>query len=279
MERQEIESLILDRLDREGQSIKNWISDGFFMELAFDNKLDYKDVCSAFKRLREQVGRGFYYAEAVSINDPRFRQFLGNEGFSRSAPYWERSFCETCKEILRTIPTGGNGMYIGTPTSHSVCINNVNYMDKVYSDNLEVAITIKNTTNDMIIIVGNIEDPRKAKNKVTLWNCSLPGVKVIDAPIDRNSFEQYISDIAKDGELTKIVYMASGCWEGYRNGEWSMKYCFSGVAKSLVKKFPALIIIAMTRSGRSFGFTPLILSGKDNIDSIFKSRFKKYLLF
>lgn len=270
--------MVLDKLNREGNP-GNYIDDGFLMELAFEKKLDYEEIGETFKELKERDGKRFYYSRAVSINDPRFRKLLRTERFIRSAPYWEQSFCDKCKDILRVLPLGGCGVYIGTPTSHSVCTNNVNYMEIVYSDNLEVAIIIKNTTDNMVIIVGNIEDPRKAKNKVTLWNCSLSGVKVIDAPVNRDTFNRYVSCIARSGKLVKVVYMASGCWKGYRKGVLDYDYCLEGTAKSLVKTFSNLIIIAMIKKGRSFGFTPLILSGKDNINLISKTRFRKYLLW
>lgn len=278
MQEQGVESLILSKLNSEGYNINSYIENSFLMEIAFDNELDYSNVCSVYKMLRNKVGKGAYMAQAVSINDQRFRMFLGNKHLVRGAPYWEKSFCNTCKYIINRFTSGGYGLLIGTPTSHAICVNNYNYRYKVYSDNLELAIVMRDTTDTMKIVIGNIENPKKAKDKVRLWNCSLPGVEIIDDKVDRDTFRKHVTEIARSNKVTKVVYMASGCWKGNRNGDWYLKYCFETTAKDLVKEFPGLIIIAMTRgNGHSYGFKPLILAGKSWYGSIAKSNIGKYL--
>lgn len=277
MESKEIEDLILNGLKSINAKVGDEDNEGLIAKIAYDYNISYDHVWEIYDRIGKTLGVNLEYASAVSINSPVFRGLLGDYSVFRRAYSWEKNFCGVCIRILNELPPGGIGLYIGTPSSHSVCVKNPKWKDKTASDNLEVAIVLKTTTGYVLIVVGNLEDELKADVKVRLWKCFLPSINVIADVVDVDTYESYITSMAKSGELTKVVYMASGCWLGNRDGVYYDRFNFKRISHELARKFPNLIIIAMTRGhGKCYGFKPVIVSGKDHYNMI-KNTFPKYL--
>jgi len=263
-----LNSLIMSKMDDARIPLdKEIIDPGFLLfDISYAHAVSYTEVIDRLKGLKKDAGLPSYVDRYLKCNE-RFCKFLKAEDFIRSCPPLELGFCNRATSVLNMLNTykngmlkGGNGLHIGTPTSHSICLNMYNYRD-ILVDNLYVTKVLQNTTDTMEVIIGNARNIHKAQTKVKLYNCFVSNANIIDAPVSANTFYNHVERIASNGKLTKVVFMTSGNWKGYtQDADGVSRYYehlhFKLAANSLIDKFPKLIIIAMT--GRHLKATVLV---------------------
>jgi hypothetical protein len=168
---------------------------------------------------------------------------------TRDNPNAEKEACDGIIKCLKSIPGGGAGMIIGTPTAF--CVSDSSKNNMLLTDNLKVAIALELTTDIVpMLIIGTGVDKLKANIKQHHWknnNATSAYTTILDV-VDRDSFTHHVSIFANKHPFAKVILMTSGCWIGSNktNKKWGLELNFKTPSEYLSTKFPNLHIIAMT---------------------------------
>jgi len=161
----------------------------------------------------------------------------------RANPIWQYKAFLIIKYLLRNkIPLGGAAMYAGTPASLVVC--NSQLCSDICNDDLAIATLLEFVTDcNPFMVIGNAENPEKAKTKYQIWKHLLTTKKfpTILGKVTKESLYQYISWFAKKNKnhLCKVVVGHGGGWD-----DSSKPYSFKEPCEQLVKRYPNLHIIS-----------------------------------
>ena len=216
-------------------------------------KLRKRDTAKeALKIIEDEQG-----APEPTLED--FKELCLKNDFIRKAPDKEATACDIICDFLHTRMTrGGAGMIIGTPTAFAASKNQQYKM--VASDNLEVAISLKWTT-DIIptVVIGNSVNPEKAKLKALHWSqlSSTSKFNILLDKVDRDSYTHHVTRFAEANSFAKVIMMMSGVWECAESTrkKYGMELNFKDPSVYLSTIYPDLHILAMTRNIKKFGFS------------------------
>ena len=169
---------------------------------------------------------------------------------TRQNPNAEVIACNTMANYLvQKLPHGGGGIIFGTPTAFCASSNPNNNM--FLTDNLKVAHALDMTTDiSPTIVIGTGVNPVKAAIKAHHWktNNTTHHFNIITDIADRDSFTYYVSKMAEQHKLCKVIIMTSGTWAcaPATQRKWKMDLNFKTPSKFLITKYPNLHILAMT---------------------------------
>ena len=107
---------------------------------------------------------------------------------TRDSPNKERTACDKIIQLINNeLPRGGASMIIGTPIAF--CVSRMSSNNMLLTDNMEVAVALKFTTDVLpTIVIGDLIDPVKAHKKSADWrsNNSTSNFTIIVDGVDRN---------------------------------------------------------------------------------------------
>jgi len=205
-----------------------------------------KKVLATSRRIKTEEKETNY---AVNKVGRLMVKLCGDLNLVRDNPNSERSACDRIITCLKTIPAGGAGMIIGTPTAF--CASNHLKNNMLLTDNLKVAIALELTTDTPpCLVIGTGVDPLKAALKQYHWNNNnaTSSYKTVLDIVDRDSFTHYVSLFANKYSFVKVILMTSGSWVGspQTNQKWGLDLNFKAPSEYLIKKYHNLHVIAMT---------------------------------
>lgn len=178
--------------------------------------------------------------------------------------------CDAIVGLMRyVLPRANNSLVIGTPTPACIMSNKSN-AKTIIDDNKRVVIEVKESSDNIYMVIGNAVDAEKAKAKKFLWNNeqSTRNIPITLDRVDSESFHRYVAGLASKGGICRVILLTSGSWVGNTTtyNKYGMDLNFRSPSIHLTKLFPNLHIIAMTRAGGSFGFNiAYIEGGKEEI--------------
>ena len=197
-----------------------------------------------------------------------FYKYCVKKNITRAAPSSEREACTNIIDVLmNTLPKGGAGMIIGTPTPFCASVHDQHNL--LLTDNFEVALALKFTTNEIpTIVVGDAINPERAQLKVEHWrsNNSTGNFNIIQDCVDGSSFTYYVTRLAEHNNLSKVVLMSSGVWScvaSTRNKYNGLNFNFKDPSMFLTSKYKNLHIVAMVNAGPRNGFDIHYLNNGD----------------
>lgn len=243
-------------------------------EIAWYVKEKWRDVlnCSmgqinhAISMIRQQVGL-YPNRFRKTIEKPtrtKLNYMCLEDKQYRDSPRHEAIACDKMtKFIVRGgMPFGGYALYIGTPAPFSAS-DQFNYR-MTCTDNFEVAIMLKNTSDQSKIVVGDLINPEKALLKAQEWkslsstNCCTVELMKVHRDTYKSEIHSAMFRMAKQLPV-KVVLMNSGVWtfcEATRQRYQKMfpdidfnriSFDFETPSMELSNRFDNLHILAMTR--------------------------------
>lgn len=225
-----------------------------------------KQISKEVYKSKKRRGKQVILKTSPSVHDAmdqkieEFKQYLLDNSQVRDMPTKEANACKRIVDVVNNVlPPGGSGMMIGTQAPFSV--STVSTYPYVSSDNLEVALSVRSTTDvPPVMIIGSGVSEEKALFKVGMWSVlnSTKDFKYIVSVVDRVSFTHFVTKEAEKDRtaLLKVILMASGPWKGdpqtLKRRELDLN--FKNPSEFLTQQYPNLHIVAMVMDAACRGF-------------------------
>jgi len=206
-------------------------------------------VAYAINQLRRESPLEFKKAQMNTSN--AFHESCKTYGFMR-ANKKETNACDAINDyLMHVLPAGGYGMLAGTPTPFCASLHKKNH-HTIITDNLEVAIIMKKTCDQLGILIGNAVKPEKAQFKADTWVriSSMKRAEILIGPVNSESIARKVEALAKKYPLCKVVFLTSGTWTSSRRSrrKYSFNVNFRDPLLKISARYPGLHVLAMTMS-------------------------------
>lgn len=226
-----------------------------------NSNLSYLRKKSSKKISKAPWKKGVYKIDK-NVTDP-IMDFCRKNNLDRGAPPKEENACKKLiYAILNILPRGGFSVLFGTETPFAS--SKSKKFLHLQTNNQDVAIFLKHTSERMAILIGNLVNKIKAELKCALWK-SLSSTCTCDIypyPLDYDSVVNCGEWMAKNFKIAKMVIMHNGSFDpcqATKNKYNGININFKRACEYLSTHYNNLHILIMKRRTETdpFGFEVL----------------------